>query len=128
MAVTVDMGFLVKVQSNEELPERLFGVINGIPCRLSVKYSFGILSSLTLSIGSMYGIPSSVKHLTSIDEKIIPLDIEQTIIFPKASLFLSSRGSVRICQIDVDSVTFVDNAMPSRKVLSYEDESKNEDE
>ncbi|KAL2531492.1 Protein of unknown function (DUF1336) [Abeliophyllum distichum] len=37
-------------------------------------------------------------------------------------------GDVMICQIDVDSATFLDNAMPSRKVLPCEDESENEDE
>ncbi|KAL2474805.1 Protein of unknown function (DUF1336) [Abeliophyllum distichum] len=59
--VMMDMDFLVKAQSEEELPDRLF-------------------------------------------------------------------GAIRICQIEVVSVTFVDNAMLLNKVLPCEDESKNEDE
>ncbi|KAL2541373.1 Protein of unknown function (DUF1336) [Abeliophyllum distichum] len=61
MVVTVDMGFLVEAQLDEELPERLF-------------------------------------------------------------------GAIKICQMEVDSATFVDNAMPSKKVLPCEDASENEDE
>ncbi|KAL2554206.1 hypothetical protein Fot_07825 [Forsythia ovata] len=37
-------------------------------------------------------------------------------------------GTVRICQIEMNSVIFVNNAMQSKKVLLCEDESKNEDE
>ncbi|KAL2506551.1 Protein of unknown function (DUF1336) [Abeliophyllum distichum] len=37
-------------------------------------------------------------------------------------------GAVRICQMEMDSATFVDNAMPSKKVFLCEDESENEDE
>lgn len=60
-AVTIDMGFLVEAQSEEELPEKLF-------------------------------------------------------------------GAVRICQMEMNSATFVDNSTPSSKVLPCEDESENEDE
>ncbi|CAI9772315.1 unnamed protein product [Fraxinus pennsylvanica] len=60
-AVTIDMGFLVEAQSEEELPEKLF-------------------------------------------------------------------GAVRICQMDMNSATFVDNSTPSRKVLPCENENEDEDE
>ncbi|KAL2508514.1 protein of unknown function-containing protein [Forsythia ovata] len=37
-------------------------------------------------------------------------------------------GAVNICQMEITSTTFINNAMPSKNVLSYEDESENEDE
>ncbi|KAL2544797.1 protein of unknown function-containing protein [Forsythia ovata] len=35
-------------------------------------------------------------------------------------------GAVKICQIEITSTTFVDNAMPSKNVLPYKDENENE--
>ncbi|KAL2481863.1 Protein of unknown function (DUF1336) [Abeliophyllum distichum] len=43
-------------------------------------------------------------------------------------LLRRNYGAVRICQMDVDSATIVNNAMPSRKFLPCEYESENEDE
>ncbi|KAL2529303.1 protein of unknown function-containing protein [Forsythia ovata] len=37
-------------------------------------------------------------------------------------------SAVKICQMEITSTTFVDNAMPSKNVFPYEDESENEDE
>ncbi|KAL2548195.1 hypothetical protein Fot_09725 [Forsythia ovata] len=37
-------------------------------------------------------------------------------------------GAVRICQMEMNSATFVDNAVPSKKILPCNDESENEDE
>ncbi|KAL2548845.1 protein of unknown function-containing protein [Forsythia ovata] len=37
-------------------------------------------------------------------------------------------GAVKVCQMEMNSTTFVDNTRPLRKVLPCKDESKNEDE